>query len=343
MRPLVALCAAAVLTATGCGGSSAPPPAATSAAAAAATASPQPSRAKIVVSYSNVLADFFPAYVAKEAGIFDQNFLDVDLQLIASTTGLPALLAGQTQIAHIGGSEALTTTAGGGDVVVVANTGPVWPYQLYAAADIKTPADLRGKKVAIAGVGGTFDIGIRTMLPKLGLVPDTDVTVFSTGSTANATAALLSGGVSATLSSPPDTLKLEAAGFHSLAKMADLNLPTAATTIVVTRAFVSANRAVVQRYIDSIVQAIAKARADRAGTVATLKKYLKSDDDKGMQAAYDWYVGTVLKDPPIPTAAQLAAIQDVVAKFNDKVRTVDAAKIVDDSFVKSALDRGLLK
>jgi len=100
------------------------------------------------VSYSNVLADFYAAYVAKEAGIFDQNFLDVDLQLIASTTGLPALLSGQTQIAHIGGSEALTTTAGGGEVVVVANTGPVWPYQLYAGSDIKTAADLKGKKVA---------------------------------------------------------------------------------------------------------------------------------------------------------------------------------------------------
>jgi NitT/TauT family transport system substrate-binding protein len=331
----------ALLVLASCGGTSAPT--ATSAVPIAGGATPEPSRAKLVVSYSNVLADFFPAYVAKESGIFDRNFLDVDLQLIASTTGLPALLAGQTQIAHIGGSEALSTTAAGGDVVVVANTGPVWPYQLYAAADIKTPADLRGKKVAIAGVGGTFDIGIRTMLPRLGLVPDTDVTVFSTGSTANATAALLSGGVSATLSSPPDTLKLEAAGFHSLAKMADLNLPTAATTIVVTRAYVNSNKAVVQRYVDSIVQAIAKARADRPGTIAALKKYLKSEDDKGMQAAYDWYVGTVLKDPPIPTAAQLAGIQEVVAKFNDKVKSVDPAKIVDDSFVKSALDRGLLK
>src|SRR5438128_11641832 len=286
MKTLV-VCVAAVLTVVACGGSGTPAPAATSAAVAATvTPTPQPSRAKIVVSYSNVLADFFPAYVAKEAGIFDANLLDVDLQLIASTTGLPALLAGQTQIAHIGGSEALTTTAGGGDVVVVANTGPVWPYQLYAAADIKTPADVMGKKVAIAGVGGTFDIGIRTMLPKLGLVPDTDVTVFSTGSTANATAALLSGGVSATLSSPPDTLKLEAAGFHSLAKMADLNLPTAATTIVVTRAYVNANKTVVQRYVDSIVQAIAKARAARPGTIAALQQQRNSGDDQGMPAAY---------------------------------------------------------
>jgi NitT/TauT family transport system substrate-binding protein len=346
MSRAVAIALAATCVLASCAEAGAPGPGTATAvrqSAAAATATAQLARIKLVVSYSNVLADFFPAYVAKESGIFDANFLDVDLQLIASTTGLPALLAGQTQIAHIGGSEALTTTAGGGDVVVVANTGPVWPYQLYAAADIKTPADLKGRKVAIAGVGGTFDIGIRTMLPKLGLVPDVDVMVFSTGSTANATAALLSGGVSATLSSPPDTLKLEAAGFHSLAKMADLNLPTTATAIVVTRGFVNGNRGVVQRYVDSIVQAIAKARADRAGTIVALKKYLKSEDDKAMQAAYDWYVGTVLKDPPIPTAAELAAIQDVVSKFNEKVKTVDPAKIVDDSFVKSALDRGLLK
>src|SRR2546422_8064429 len=227
MTRTFAIALAGIVVLGSCAGAESPPSATSQLLTGSAT--PQPSRAKIVVSYSNVLADFFPAYVAKESGIFDQNFLDVDLQLIASATGLPALLSGQTQIAHIGGSEALTTTAGGGDVVVVANTGPVWPYQLYVAADIKTPADLKGKKVAIAGVGGTFDIGMRTMLPKLGLIPDRDVTVFSTGSTANATAALLSGGVSATLSSPPDTLKLEAAGVHPLAEVGRLQIPSGAS------------------------------------------------------------------------------------------------------------------
>src|SRR2546430_4432230 len=132
-----------VLVLASCAGAESPP-SATQVLTGGAT--PQPSRAKIVVSYSNVLADFFPAYVAKESGIFDQNFLDVDLQLIASTTGLPALLAGQTQIAHIGGSEALTTTAGGGDVVVVAKTPPAWPLPLLPAPAHNTPAPPRGKK-----------------------------------------------------------------------------------------------------------------------------------------------------------------------------------------------------
>src|SRR5437867_13106337 len=129
MTRTFAIAVAGIVILASCAGAEAPPSATQVLVSGSAT--PQPSRAKIVVSYSNVLADFFPAYVAKESGIFDQNFLDVDLQLIASTTGLPALLAGQTQIAHIGGSEALTTTAGRGDAGVVANPRPRLPHPPY--------------------------------------------------------------------------------------------------------------------------------------------------------------------------------------------------------------------
>ena len=343
MTKLVAIAAVVTIVLSACGGGTAGPAATSGAAAVAATATAAPTKVKLTASYSNVIADNLPAWVAKDAGLFEQNGLDVDLQLIASTTGIPALLSGQTQIAHIGGAEAVTTVAGGGDVVIVGNTVPVWPYILYAAPDIKAAADLKGKKVAIAGAGGTYDIGVRLMLPKLGLAPDTDVTIFATGSTANAAAALLSGGVSATLSQPPDTLKLDAAGFHPLARMADLGIPATGTAIVVKREFITGSRAVLQRYVDSIVQAVTRARADKAFTIGVLRKYLKSDDDKGMAAAYDLYVGTILKDGPLPSVAQLRPMADVVVKFNDKVKNVDLAKLVDDSFVKSAVDRGLLK
>src|SRR5436190_17100671 len=129
MTRTFAIAFAAIVILASCAGAEAPSSAPSVLVTGSAT--PQPSRAKIVVSYSNVLADFFPAYVAKEAGIFDQNFLDVDLQLIASTTGLPALLAGQIQIAHIGRVEALTTTAGGCVVGGVADSGPGSHVELY--------------------------------------------------------------------------------------------------------------------------------------------------------------------------------------------------------------------
>ena len=90
----------------------------------------------LTVSYSNVVPDNLPLWIAKDAGIFKAHRLDVDVQLISSTTGMPALLSGQTQFADIGGSEALSAAAAGGDVVVLANLTPVAPYIFYSAPAI---------------------------------------------------------------------------------------------------------------------------------------------------------------------------------------------------------------
>src|SRR5919197_276787 len=101
--------------------------AATAGGGAAPQGAGSPSAAPTVhltVSYSNVVPDNLPLWIAKDAGIFKAHGLDVNLQLINSVTGMPALLSGQTQFADIGGSEALRTKAAGGDVVALANLTP---------------------------------------------------------------------------------------------------------------------------------------------------------------------------------------------------------------------------
>lgn len=321
-----------------CGGGSAPAPATSAPASASATSV---SAVKLTASYSNAIASNLPLWVAKEAGIFEQRGLDVELALVESTKGIPALLTGDTRFAHIGGSEVLSASAGGADLVIVGGTVPVWPYVLLVGPDIKKPEDLKGKTLAIAGVGGSYDIAARVALPKIGLVPDKDVTLIATGSVANATAALASGQVAATMSQPPDTLLLESRGFHTLFNLAELKLPTANTTIAATRAYLTANKDVVQRYVDSIVQAIAKEKQDRPLAIRVLKKYLKSEDDRAMNATYDHYVGSVIPSAPYARADQFSDAIATLGKTNEKVRLFDVAKILDESFVRSALERGL--
>src|SRR5439155_15551973 len=123
-----------LLAATACGGAAAPQ------AGGSPSASPT---VHLTVSYSNVVPDNLPLWIAKEGGIFKAHGLDVDLQLINSTTGMPALLSGQTQFADIGGSEALSAAAAGGDVVVLANLTPVAPYVFYSQPAIPDVAGLK--------------------------------------------------------------------------------------------------------------------------------------------------------------------------------------------------------
>src|SRR5207302_7034259 len=82
-------CIAAVGFVTACQPAAAPPPP----PPPPPTAIPQ-APASLHVSYSNIIADNLPEWVALESGIFKQHGLDVQLDNIASSTGIPALLSG---------------------------------------------------------------------------------------------------------------------------------------------------------------------------------------------------------------------------------------------------------
>src|SRR5881628_1421389 len=101
-----------------------PPPAPTAAPTVAPVAAPTPAPTavpaptKLTVSYGNISGDSLVAWVTKEGGYFDQNGLDVDLQLVSGgPNALSSLISGQMQFAHIGGPEVLNATTSGADLV----------------------------------------------------------------------------------------------------------------------------------------------------------------------------------------------------------------------------------
>ena len=302
---------------------------------AAPTAAPTvaPPR-KIGIAYSNLIADSLSLWVARESGIFARNGLDVDLQYIASSNAFAALLAGQVQASAGGGSEVISGTANGADVVVVANLMPIYPYFMESPAAIQKPADLKGQSIAITNPGATFDIASRVALKKVGLNPDADVTFIKTGSVVNVQSALMSGQVAGGLAQVPDTLKLEAAGLHPVIDMSTLNAPASGTVVTMQRAYLDANKDVAQKIVDSIVQAYGAEKEDRATTIKVLKQYLKSEDDTAMGATYDYYVA---KAPPTaPKPEQFADSFAVLAEQNPAINGVDLSKMMDASFFQKA-------
>ncbi len=310
----------------------------------AAPAAPLPtiSRIALAASWNSVSGDQVPLWLAKEAGFFERNALDIDVKYIAGTTSMAALLSGE-QIAHVGGSEVLSAVAGGADLVVVAVPGPVYPYSFYVPASVKVAADLVGQKVGVTGVGSSTDVATRVGLPRVGIVPDKEVSVVSVGSVSNLTSALLSGAVAGGMGHPPDLVVLETRGFHALFDLAKENLPFANNTIALQRSYVTAHRDVVQRYVDAIVQAIAREKRDKAATVTVMKKYFESQDEPAMAATREYYAKAVRPELPVPRAEQFGDPIAELSKKNDKIRQLDLARIIDASFVQSAADRGLAR
>lgn len=296
------------------------------------------------MGYSNVSADDLQAWVALETGIFSRHNLTVNAQLIAggaSTTA--ALISGQIQISQAGGSEALSATANGADVVAVATVSGVYPYLFSAAPEIKTIQELKGKKVGVSNIGGSADVAARVVLRQNGLDPETDVTIIATGSAQNRTSAMLSGAIQAGMTAPPENLAVEAAGFHTLLDLAGQHLPAANTVVTVQRSFLNQNRDVVQRYIDSIIEANVQLKKDKPGTIATLKKYFQSNDDHAMEVTYDFFANEVLEALPFPRPEQFKDSVEALSATNPRVKDVDLNKLVDPSLVQNAADRAVGK
>jgi len=317
------------------------PTQAAAAAKPAATTAPAANAAPVVlhVSYSNLIADNLPEWLALESGIFKQNGLDVTLDNIASSTGIPALLSGQVQIAHLGGSESLSAAAEGGDLVIIAVTGPVYPFVFMAPASITSVEQMKGKKIGVSNAGSSSDIATRVMLKKVGLDPEKDVTIVAVGSLQNRMAALLNGAIDGGLAQPPDQLALEDKGFHVIYDLAAQKLPSVGDSIVVQRTWLNANHDVAQRYIDSIVQAIARSKKNKEEALPVLQKYLKNDDQRALGVTYDFFVGTVTPDYPVVNASLFGDAIDQLSATNDKIKSFDVNKILDNGFIQSAMDR----
>ncbi|MFI5267197.1 MAG: ABC transporter substrate-binding protein [Chloroflexota bacterium] len=315
--------------------------------AASASASVEPVKVasgKIGMAYSNIAGSNLASWAALDGGYFQKNGLDVDLQLVAGgSRTMAALLSGDLKLIFAGGAETLSAVSQGADLVVIGTLGPVYPYKFEVTKDIKTAADLKGKTVGVASFGGSADIATRVVLRRLGLDPDKDVNIISLSDAQTRSAALLSGKAQAGMDSPPGTIKLEAAGLHTLVDLAKEQIPADNNTIVAQRSWVNANKPTAQKIIDSLIQGTARAKNDKAFGLATLKKYYKDEKDDEMVPSYEFYANETMPSLPYPKPDQFKDSIDQLSVKNEKLKGFDVSKMLDDSFVKNAADRGLDK
>jgi ABC-type nitrate/sulfonate/bicarbonate transport system substrate-binding protein len=337
-----------VLVAAACGGGAATAPsAAPTATAAPASATPKPAPTKIKSSYGNVTPANLAPFMAKELGLFEKYNLDVTIDLIdGGAPSAAALVSGQTQVGNFGGTEAMSGFVAGADMVVVALFVPVTPWQMLAKSDYKTAADLKGKVVGVASVGGSAYVAAITSLQGLGLDPAKDVNIQAFGSTANLAKAMIGGAAYAGPGHPPDTVELLKSGFKVIYDLASQKVPATDNCTIVLRSWADKNPQAVQGYVDAEIEAMAIARKDKAKTLPILAKLLKLDvakDADALSQTYDFYVNTIFPSYPHPLVPAFNSTRDVLVATNAKVKDLDVTKVVDDRYVADAEKRGVGK
>ncbi|HEX6510812.1 MAG TPA: ABC transporter substrate-binding protein [Chloroflexota bacterium] len=310
--------------------------------AACGGAAPSASRAPVplAVGYAQPLASNIPMWLASDAGIYASHGLDVSLQLTTSTTAMAAMLSGQVQLAVTGAAEVINATVSGGDMVILANFTPVSTFRFEVPASVQKPEDLRGKKVGIGRFGSATDTAARAALKKLGLDPEKDVSYVQLDTSANISAALISGSIQGAVQSVQEFSKTEKQGIHPLLDLATSGFPSADNVLASSRGWVTSHKDAAQAYMDSIVQASVREKNERQLTQEIMRRYMKLDDQAVLDATYDYYRG-ILQVVPYTRADQFVDIMPVLAAQNPKLAGFDVTTIIENSFLSSAEARGV--
>ncbi len=291
--------------------------------------------------YPSFAGSWATAWIAKEAGYFSSEGLDVELIRVGGSTRMvAAMLGGSAPIIQAGASAALAATAAGSDVVIVGATGTVSPFRLMARPEIKQPSDLRGKKAGITTFGSTSDQVLRIALKQFNLEPNKDVAILSMGAQPEAFAALQSGAVHVVALSYPLYPKAAKLGMRELVNFGQLGVEDINGTVITTRSFIAQQRDTALRFLRAFTRGMHRYRTDKEYSKKILAKYGKITDEEILEGTWQDYAPTLQKSP----RPSLKAIQFLIEnQFQGKKPLPKAEQFVDTSLVDQLEKSGFIE
>jgi NitT/TauT family transport system substrate-binding protein len=300
---------------------------------------PQPAAAQatqITISHSQKTVDFLPLWIASDAGYFKKRGLEVTVRYLPAQEGIPAILTGEVQVAGIGASDAASAVAQGAKLTLVATLTPIYTFQFWARPDHATPSTLKGQRVGITSTTGSLYAGTLLSLKQLGLTPS-DVVLTPLGGAVNVNSSLMAGSVVAAASHPPATYQFKRAGIVELVDLPKSKIPSVSAGLWFTQAYIQAHPDIVQAIVDALVEALHREKTDRAYAEAEMTAHLGIKDPVELDFTYDFYINEILAEDPMPNAAQIQGDIDAIVASNPKVKNLDPAAMLDQTFVKRAI------
>lgn len=291
---------------------------------------------KVDFCASTISGNSAVAMYAKDKGAFADYGLDVNLVFIeGGSKAVTTLISGDMDFCLISGRPVVNAVLAGVDLTIVAGLYNSHLYSLMVQSEIQSPADLKGKILAISRPGSSSDAAVRKLLEEMRLVPDRDVAILAVGGQSSRLAAMQRGEIAGTLVGIPNTIEAKALGFTELVNMSQSNVPFLHTGIATSRDYISQHRATALAFMEAIVDTIARMKADREGVKEVVAKYLLLDmeqDAAALDEVYEVLVLGYLQDIPY---AKEAAIDFELEKAKEK--NVHAAKFTSKDIIDQSI------
>ena len=196
--------------------------------------------------------------------------------------------------------------------------------RIIARSDIKTPAELKGKRIGVTRIGAVSHSVLLMMLPRWKMTVN-DVQVMQVGSSPNMLAALDKGGIDAAVLTIPSMFVAEDRGYRVLVDMGDSDIYYLQTIIATTRNYVKSNRDRVLRFLRGYLEGLAFVKQHKKETVDIVRKKLRlgAEQTRNLERSLDLLNAKYYEAMPYPSLRGVETVLGFVEKDNPNAKGAD--------------------
>ena len=267
---------------------------------------------KTTISYSSRTYAFLPAQVAVVKGFFREEGLEPVLIQMRSQVAVPALMNGEIQYTLTFGN-ILTAAIQGMPFKQLAVLTEKPLHHIVSRPEIKTIADLRGKRIGTQRIGGSDHLAAEAILEAKGL-DIRDVQFITLGADEPVRVEILKKGlVDAICVSPPGPIRLQKEGFNILGGPKDLKISSPIAAISITDSRLKENRDQAKKVLRATVRALRFIRERKDEVVPIMMQWLQQTKEVAGES-YDMIV---------PSFSPNGGVSDATYQFAVNARMKD--------------------
>jgi NitT/TauT family transport system substrate-binding protein len=277
--------------------------------------------------------------VIERSGLWRKHGIDVKtIYLSSGSLMAQTLSSGDIGIAGFDTPAMLNLALAGHSLKIIAVPINRIEPMFVVRSNIKTPADLKGKKITISRFGSGSDIITRVALRYWKIDPDKDVSFFQSGNTPTRVAALTAGHMDAGLVSSTGVAKIIATGCcRVLADLSELPLDFANYGVVVSGTLLKNQRDHIRLFLQALIEGIHVFKTKPEIARAVLRETNSEADVVG--PLYDRLTKS-FRDFPTP---EPRGIQNVIdALPTPKAKTARAEDFMDTTLMEEIRKSGFV-
>jgi NitT/TauT family transport system substrate-binding protein len=294
---------------------------------------------KLLVAYAGLISTHASVWLGEDQGFYKKHGLDVTSVFISSgSVTSQALIAGEAKVASTSVGPTAGAVSGGAELVILAATIHILPYQLWVTPQVRQVADLKGKRVAISTFGSGSHLAAEVALQQLGLdVVRDKIAIIQVGTQPERVAALVTGRIEATPLEPGFGQAARDKGLTMMADLTKLEASYLNTVLVASRRYVKENPQQTEAFLKGTIDGLyfLSNPANERVVKSVLARYLKLSTPQSIQIMYDATIDIHAKTKvPYATLAGVQNMVDAMYRVNPRLAKVKAAELIDNSFIE---------